>query len=196
MLILSPSGFFNSPAEIKSDKDWKITLGQKSQKGAELLIIIYALRKVEERWRQFNEYIGSLLVEDFMNPTAYLNLLFEDKNFSYSKLYFWAIGCLNEFTVSIEDNIKQLQLFRKERIPHPSSKSPALPQELLSLDEEAGKIAQSLEDIRAQFKAKSVTIQALRDGVSGLPLDLLRVDKLTSLLAFQCHSCQRSVAEY
>jgi hypothetical protein len=187
MLVLSPSGFFNLPlemispgkleevAKIKRDKGWKIVMGQRSQQTAEFSIIVYALRKVEEQWRQFNKYIGTLLVENFMDPETHSKLLFDDETFSRSKLYFWAIGCLNEFTVSIEDNIRQLRLFRKDRIPHPPkppAKSPALPfppPELLDLDEEAGKIEQSLEDLKAQFEAKLVTIQALRDGVSGFP---------------------------
>jgi hypothetical protein len=187
MLVLSPSDFFNLPlemispgtpqkvTEIKRDKGWKRVMGQRSQQTAEFSIIIYALRKVEGRWRDLNEYIGDLLVEDFMDPEAYSKLLFDDETFSHSKLYFWAIGCLNELTVSIEDNIKQLRLFRKDRIPQPPespAKSPAqpfLPQELRDLDEEAGKIEQSLEELKAQFKAKLVTIQALRDGVSGFP---------------------------
>jgi hypothetical protein len=199
MLVLSPSDFFNLPleinlspemispgtpqkvTEIKRDKGWKRVMGQRSQQTAEFSIIIYALRKVEGRWRDLNEYIGDLLVEDFMDPEAYSKLLFDDETFSHSKLYFWAIGCLNELTVSIEDNIKQLRLFRKDRIPQPPespAKSPAqpfLPQELRDLDEEAGKIEQSLEELKAQFKAKLVTIQALRDGVSGFPPGLFAV---------------------
>ena len=141
-----------------------MVIGQRSQQTAKLSIIVYALRKVEEQWRQFNEYIGSLLVQDFMDPEAYSEPLFNDKNFSRSKLYFWAIGCLNEVNVSIEDNIKKLKLFRQARIPHPSEpppKSPALPslpQRLLDLDEEAGKIGQGLEDLKARCEGELVTI--------------------------------------
>ena len=177
MLILSPSGFFSSPDEKTLNKGLEMFLGQRSKKSAELSIIVYAFRKVEERWRQLNEYIGSLLIEDFMDPEAYSKLLF-DNDLSRSKRYFWAIGCLNEFTVSIEDNIKQLELFRKDRIPHSSGSPsetpalPSLPQELLGLDEEAKKVKQSFEDLKAEFKAKLVTIQALRDGVSNCHPDL------------------------
>jgi hypothetical protein len=174
MLILSSSGFFSSPTGAEADRDWKLVMGQRSQQTAEFSIILYALRKVEERWRQFNEYIGSLLVEDFMDPEAYTELLFDNETFSRSKLYFWAIGCLNEFTISIEDNIKQVKFFRKARIPY-SPNSPAmlsLPEELQTFDDEARKIGQSLEDLKAQFEAKLVTIQTLRDGVSGFPPSL------------------------
>jgi hypothetical protein len=48
MLILSPSGFFRLPKEINSDKNWKMVMGQRSQQTAELSIIVYALRKIEE----------------------------------------------------------------------------------------------------------------------------------------------------
>jgi hypothetical protein len=176
VLILSPSGFF--PAD--SDQDWKIDAGQISEQTFGLSCIVYALRKVEEQWRQFNDHIGSLLVEDFMDPRAYTKLLFDDETFSRSRLYFWILGCLNEFQVSIEDNIKQWKLFRQARICHlldlPPNSSPdaSLPQldrlgdlaRLRELDKEAGEIRQSLEDIQAQFRAKSATVQALRDGVS------------------------------
>lgn len=40
-----------------------------------------------------------------MDPDAYVTLLFDDDRFSRSRLYFWIIGCLNEFLISIEDNM-------------------------------------------------------------------------------------------
>jgi hypothetical protein len=50
-----------------------------------------------------------------MDPEAYVKLLFDDGNFSRSRLYFWVIGCLNEFDISIE-HIKQCTLFREARV--------------------------------------------------------------------------------
>jgi hypothetical protein len=48
-----------------------------------------------------------------MNPKDYVKLLFDDEIFSWSRLYFWVIGCLNEFDISIGDNIKQWKLFQQ-----------------------------------------------------------------------------------
>lgn len=171
MLVLTPSGFFLIPStQENSERDWKIVESRTSQQIAELSCIVYALRKVEHQWRQFNEYIGSLLVEDFMHPEAYTKLLFDDETFSQSRLYFWIIGCLNEFDASIKDNIKQWKLFRQARIRfllNPSDKSPARDElnRVQELDKEAEEIRQSLEDLQTQFQAKLVTVQALRDGL-------------------------------
>ncbi|KAH6869568.1 hypothetical protein B0T10DRAFT_418339 [Thelonectria olida] len=118
-----------------------------------------------------------------MNPKTYTTLLFDDETFSRSRLYFWILGCLNEFNISIEDNIKQWKLFRQARISRvldPSSKSssessPKSPSstfdkshdytKLQELDKRAGEILRSLEDLQAQFQAKMATVQALRDGL-------------------------------
>ncbi len=112
ILILSPSGFF-SPKIVEQQA---IDVGQASHRTAELFYIVSALKKVEAQWRGFNEYIRSLLVEDFMDPAAYSKLLFDDATFSRSRLYFWILGCLHEFDLVIEDNIKQWRLYRQARI--------------------------------------------------------------------------------
>lgn len=118
-MILSPSGFFSSPdTEENSNIDWKRVASQTIQQTAELASIVYALKEVEKRWRSLNEHIGSLLTEDFMDSKSFTKLLFDDETFSRSRLYFWVVGCLNEFDVSIEDNIRQWKLFRQARINH------------------------------------------------------------------------------
>lgn len=113
---MSSSNFFKQPAQIDLDMDWRAVLSEENLLIAEAIIVVAAMRNVEDRWRDLNEYIGSLLVEDFMDPKSYTMLLFDDETFSRSRLYFWIIGCLNEFDISIEDNIKQWKLFRQARI--------------------------------------------------------------------------------
>ena len=152
-------------------------------------------KKFEAEWRGFSEYIGSLIVEDFMSPRTYSQLLFDDASFSRPKLYFWILGCLNEFDVVIEDNIKQWTLYRQARVdkllnrfaePTPASSSEKSPEtspekahgslptrrdpdkglkKFRELARKAEYIRQSLEDLRAQFKAKQSKVQALRDGL-------------------------------
>jgi hypothetical protein len=41
------------------------------------------------------------------NSTKNVKLLFDDENFTRSRKYFWAIGCLNEIELTIADNIEQ-----------------------------------------------------------------------------------------
>lgn len=193
MLILSPTGFFTSSTGQKSAIDLGMVEKEASVHTAELSIVVHALRKVEMRWTQFNEYIGSLLVEDFMDPKAYTMLLFDDETFSRSRLYFWIIGCLNEFDTSIADNIKQLKLFRQTRIRDVSN-SESQPAEgslrlrFQTLKKETEEIQQNLEGLQAQFRAKLATVQALRDGVSSFAPAGCYHPKLTLTLylAFQC----------
>jgi hypothetical protein len=50
-----------------------------------------------------------------MEPKQYTTLLLDDNNFTRSRKYFWTIGCLNEFIVSIADNIKQWDMYHEAR---------------------------------------------------------------------------------
>ncbi|KAJ4153822.1 hypothetical protein LMH87_010293 [Akanthomyces muscarius] len=181
-MIALPFNFFYSAASGWKEY-WKaIEEGQSSQGVAELWSIVYALEKIEAEWRGFNKYIDSLLVENFMNPRTYSKLLFDDASFSRSRLYFWILGCLNEFDVVIEDNIKQWTLYRQARVDKllkrfarpatafSSEKSPETPpgkahgslptrrdpdkelKEFRELARKAEDIRQSLEDSRAHSK--------------------------------------------
>lgn len=170
MLILSSSNFFPPPTQEHPDIDWEMVINESGSRIAEVTIIVYAIGNAEERWGKLNEYIESLLVEDFMDPKAYTMLLFDDETFSRSRLYFWIIGCLNEFDLSIEDNIKQWKLFRQARISHHLESSSHSHNteldKLRKLDGLGEQIRQRLENLQTQFRAKIATVQALRDGVS------------------------------
>ncbi|KAF2184726.1 hypothetical protein K469DRAFT_578976 [Zopfia rhizophila CBS 207.26] len=117
-----------------------------------------------------------------MDPKIYVKLIFDDESFTRSRLYFWVIGCLNEFLVSIEDNTKQWKLFREARVtpllkPLPKSRDvPQNPdsstpyhrseiQRLQSLDQSAEGIRENLEILRSRFKNQLETVKALRDGL-------------------------------
>jgi hypothetical protein len=117
ILLLTPSGFFKAPEAGQKDSVWMEIGRHRFKRIAELTSIVYALRAVVEGWGKLYQHIEDLLHEkDFMDPEAYVQLLFDDENFSQSRLYFWVIGCLNEFDISIEDNIKQWTLFREARV--------------------------------------------------------------------------------
>ncbi|TGO08518.1 hypothetical protein BTUL_0205g00200 [Botrytis tulipae] len=122
ILLLTPSGFFQShefiddSLKLSSDPDIRDIAIQRCMLTAELTSILYAMRLVVKRWEELYQHIEGLLHEDFMDPATYVELLFDDENFSQSRLYFWVIGCVNEFQISIEDNIKQWTLFREARV--------------------------------------------------------------------------------
>jgi hypothetical protein len=185
ILLLSPSGFFpRLPREDeKLDIFWKATGKQQNKQIAELAYVVDALRVVEKRWRELNEYISKLLLENFMNPKAYIEgveLLISDETLTGSKRSFWIIGCLNEFDASIEDNIKQCELFRDARVipflpdpktyPDPNPVTKLELEQLQALDEEANNLREALKDLRSQFQNKLTTVQSLRDGVSCIPI--------------------------
>lgn len=172
ILILSPSAFFPTSAEGIPATIANTGVSFTSQQTAQLSFVVYALDKLEKQWTVLNEYIASLLVEDFMDPETYTKLLFDDEIFSRSRLYFWIIGCLNEFDVSIEDNIKQSRLFRQGRVEPllNSLRSQSIPEpqdstRLRDLEKRAEELEQGLEDIQAQFRAKIETVQSLREGL-------------------------------
>jgi hypothetical protein len=83
---------------------------------AELLCISYGLANIIRKWTSLDDYLQGLLVVDFMEPKTYSKLLFDDESFGRSRKYFWAIGCLSEFDITIADNIKQWDMYREARI--------------------------------------------------------------------------------
>jgi hypothetical protein len=185
ILLLTPSDFFEKPWKdlSESDLEWKKEVGKHPHKAiAELTCIVHALNLAVDRWAYLHQYIGRLLSENFMDPKAYVEFLFDDETFSQSKLYFWVIGCLNEFDISIEDNIKQWTLFREARVtPHigdsggtsqngDSSTTCGMTTESLNqfraLDKKADDIRETLENWRTQFQNQRRTTLALREGVS------------------------------
>lgn len=128
-----PSGLFPSSSQSSRGSDWKDFRYQSSRHVAELFCILYALGLIENRWLQFNDHIRSLLIEDFMEPDAYVKMLFDDHKFSSSRLYFWIIGCLNEFLISIEDNHedrdKEWKELRQKFDDFPSNQKRTIPSE-------------------------------------------------------------------
>ncbi|TGO34102.1 hypothetical protein BHYA_0212g00060 [Botrytis hyacinthi] len=122
LLLLTPSNFFPSHNDVDysllrpSVLDMRDIAIQRCMLTAELTSILYAMSLIVKRWEELYQHIEGLLHEDFMDPATYVELLFDDENFSQSRLYFWVIGCVNEFQISIEDNIKQWTLFREARV--------------------------------------------------------------------------------
>lgn len=77
----------------------------------EMRYICHILAIVGKKWAEIDEYLAALVSEDFMKTKEYYKLLFDDENLTRSCKYFWVIGCLNEFIISIGDNITQSREF-------------------------------------------------------------------------------------
>ncbi|TAQ87975.1 hypothetical protein B7494_g3704 [Chlorociboria aeruginascens] len=185
VLLLVPQGFSN-PSKVEMELEE--TLESNTQIEAELHCIVKGLTGVIQRWSYLDRYLENLLVEDFMEPSDYAKLLFDDENFSRSQKYFWAIGCLGEFDTNISDNIKQLDLYTAARI-QPLLARPDLaerldaaclnpPQgmtsqergacrleEFMELIKKADHARESLVNLQSQFRKTLETVKALRDGL-------------------------------
>lgn len=130
-----------------------------------------------------------------MHPKQFVKLLFDEENFTRSRKYFWAIGCLNEFELMTSDNIKQLDLYFAARIkPSLDDKNLAdwldavslrKDPKLSSLENVTTKLGAfkelvrkvenqggSLVSLRSQFRNKLETVKSLRDGVGILFLSI------------------------
>lgn len=192
VVLLAPKGFWSPPEETWSSQDASSILHNSSAEIAEVDVIRIALSRVVERWIELNTYLESLLAEKFMVPEDYVKLLFDDENFTRSRKYFWAIGCLSEFITSITDNKAQWDLYRAARVDPILQLSNAAAlfnaAKIKNINEEdpwntenesenyeyeryrsivfkAQVYADTLTDIKAQFESKLEQVKALRDGV-------------------------------
>jgi hypothetical protein len=152
--------------------------------GGELWCITSGLSNVVEKWTQLNGYFGELLADDFLNLKEYVKLLFDDENFTRSRKYFWAIGCLTEFINILSDNIKQWDLYHEARIqplldlenleeefdasslyPPYGTQRELTFQAFKKLIQEGRNHREVLVTLRDEFKRKLESANALRDGV-------------------------------
>ncbi|KAJ4420197.1 hypothetical protein N0V85_000682 [Neurospora sp. IMI 360204] len=179
-ISLAPTSFFNDTDQwIAPDhrQGWPLhVVHGYSGKVVELYAIIKALRTVENRWRELERYISGLLVQDFMNPKDYCNLLFDDETFSRSRLYFWILGFIIEVQPCIEDNITQWNLYQQARIQPLlddlnakdlsglTKVEKGIAKSITKYDKEGNEIKQDLENLKKRFDAISESVRALRDG--------------------------------
>jgi hypothetical protein len=155
--------------------------------------------------------MDELLAEDFMVSEEYVKLIFDNEKLSRSRKYFWAVRCLDEFLISISDNIKQWDLFFEARI-RPALRSSGKSgkpiagemfkkarinslqshqswrRELsvfMSSTDEAKRLVGALSELRQRFREKLNVVQELRNGVSFWGLDMHGQLSNAILLAIQ-----------
>lgn len=199
VLLLQPKGFPIKPTHpwyhmVKVGYSFQEVLRSNTKIEAELFCIIAGLVTIVRRWGDLDEYLGELLVEDFMHPDEYVKLLFDDGNFTRSQEYFWAIGALNEFGVLITENISQWDLYYEGRIQNllqmknlaylfdaaclmkPDNTTAEQNgrkrlREFKDLIKKGEVQREALVELQARFERKLETIKALRDGVR-IPIEL------------------------
>ena len=165
-----------------------------------LSFVIESLQHAISQWTRLDVYHSKLLTADFMDLKEYSKQIFDDGNFTRSRKYFWAIGCLSEFDVSIADNIKQWDLYYEAQVKPllemkdlsqhldaahvypPSVSGYKSAEERGAKELEAfmelvtrGKIhRESFAGLQKQFKNKLETVKSLRDGVSAWYISIFR----------------------
>jgi hypothetical protein len=74
-----------------------------------------ALRHLLRNWERLVEHFDGFLEngKPFLDPKKHDNLLVDDETFSRSRKYFWALGCLSEFTLYITNTIHQWEASRE-----------------------------------------------------------------------------------
>ena len=96
-------------------------------------------------------------------------ILFEDRNFSNSKRYFWALQSLRLFAEHIEGTLRSIpNIFVSIRISDSSSK------DYEAMEDGLKEMQERFEELRDRIERKSQGIQSLRDGVcQPIPMNIL-----------------------
>ncbi|KAN0101374.1 hypothetical protein V8E51_011884 [Hyaloscypha variabilis] len=191
VLLLVPDSFFTENDDLMFRDVLYSHLKRSTLLEAELFFVLTGLSEVVKRWSSLDNYLSTLMVEDFMEPKSYSNLLFDDENFSRSRKYFWLVGCLTEFDITISDNIQQWDLYFDARLKPlledenladnldtaclkiPVTKDGAFDvgnratrkKEFEILVKQGQNQRGALENIRTRFKNKLDTVKTLRDGL-------------------------------
>ncbi|KAL6229167.1 hypothetical protein BDW75DRAFT_225533 [Aspergillus navahoensis] len=82
-------------------------------------LILQAVQDSASSWSEIAEYLTRLIKKQdaIFDPQQHDGLLFDDSTFSRSRLYFWAIDCLDMFIPRIMANIREWEHFWEARKP-------------------------------------------------------------------------------
>ncbi|ESZ90900.1 hypothetical protein SBOR_8707 [Sclerotinia borealis F-4128] len=128
------------------------------------LLVISATDAIISCWKALEIKMIALLstdqLTDFMDPGEYVHQLYDRANFSKSRFYFWAIGCLMAFDDQISLNIEAIDKFANPKAWYwrGTSIDPELAKDIANNRE---KLAQ----IRQQFRKDLKRLESLRDGL-------------------------------
>lgn len=180
MLVLPPPEFYVLPEE-PGDNFWNSSV---SLRTGILEFIDRVLGRAAKEWAELDPYFDRLDAkrELIFNPEQHDSLLFDDRHFSRSRLYFWAINSLGRFIQDINVTIERWERFwdenkwdihRSER--HLVDKQDKTKGKLRigdkSVDDFYASILlriQSLKNTRQRFESRRQKIIEYRDGVSNI----------------------------
>ncbi|GIJ91731.1 hypothetical protein Asppvi_010703 [Aspergillus pseudoviridinutans] len=167
MLVLCPSGSFVRPLKYYVGQgehavNWEEVLSCRSIQICELAVIREVYSLLTRRWLQLKEYLAELLQEDFMEPDIYTKLIFDDDRLSRSKMYFWMLACLQEFNVSITDNVNHWELYRQARVDNFTKSDAVDPKPMIY---EVDSFCGVLKEIKVQMDELAAAVRARRDGL-------------------------------
>ncbi|KAK1776556.1 hypothetical protein QBC45DRAFT_444306 [Copromyces sp. CBS 386.78] len=177
LLVLPPPEFYVLPEE-SGDTFWNSTV---SLRTGILEFIDRGLSRAAKEWAELDPYFDRLDAkrELIFNPEQHDSLLFDDRHFSRSRLYFWAINGLGRFIQDINVTIERWEMFwernerhirrseqhlvdkhvKAEKKPHIGDRS--VDELLASVDLRI----QSLKNTRQGFEARRQKIIEYRDGL-------------------------------
>jgi hypothetical protein len=119
------------------------------------------------RWEEIAAYFDGLLAEKsgLLNPAYHDSLLIDDREFTRSKKYFWAIEFLQGAEATVLDNTTQIRQFVDLMKATPPLEVAAQNGHTLQLRKHLNTV-QKLENPRSHFRTNQDETKALRDGVS------------------------------
>lgn len=160
ILLLTPPGF------VYDDTIPRLAMDAPLHTTA-LQLIADCVTEVAFRWAGLRTYLEHLLNErkTIHQPDDHDKLLWDDEVFTRSRRYFWAIHCLEEFHLSISDNIKQWEEYHEARVA-PMVRLGLIDSEDKDTISDIENTCAELRDIRHYFAEQKVATTALRDGVS------------------------------
>jgi hypothetical protein len=80
-------------------------------------VLNQSLMNIVERWKFLCQHVNAMFGKKeyatFMNPEAFVHLLYDKATFPRFRFYFWAIGCLSAFEENIATNLRVLRVLRE-----------------------------------------------------------------------------------
>lgn len=130
-------------------------------------VIFEVLEKFEFCWQQISDYLTSLIAENsnFLEGDEFLKLLFEDEPYTWSRTYFWILGCLRYFKNTLRDTKKHWEVFQCSYIDRVKDYPEYYESNASKFVTKIGITIAFLYRIQREFSAMRPQITLLRDGV-------------------------------
>jgi hypothetical protein len=121
-------------------------------------------------WAEITEIFNAADYATYLNPEAYVHLLYDGATFPRSRFYFWAIGCFTALEDNLRDNVENLRSFLYKIAKETKSASKKETDDIQKQTQTLEEVCNELDGIRAQIQKRLEDVRALRDGVNCKPL--------------------------